>query len=90
MAAIGAIQAGAPVTSATTGSVVNLVPRDCVLLGFFASATTTLIVYDDAATGTTTPVLNISACAAGWNPYPVALRNGLAVNQGAQLYFVVA
>ncbi len=90
MAAQGAIQAGDRYTSSTTGSVVNLVARDCVLLGFYASASTTLIVYDDAATGTSNPVLNISACAVGWNAFPVALKNGLAVNQGAQLYFVAA
>lgn len=89
MPAIGAVECGRSVTSATTGSVVNLVPRDCILLGFYANASTTVSIYDSASTTTTTTMLAATACAVGWNDFSVALTNGLAVNQGAQLYFIV-
>jgi hypothetical protein len=90
MPAPGALSVGRAVTSATTGSVVNLVPRSCQLLGFYANATTTLVIYDAATAATTSQQgMNISACAVGWNPMPLDLVNGLAVTQGAQLLFVI-
>jgi hypothetical protein len=90
MPAAGALSVGRGLTSATTGSVVNICPRSCQLLGFYANATTTLIIYDDSATGTGNKVgPSLSACAVGWNPLPLDLVNGLAINQGAQLLFVV-
>lgn len=90
MPAVGAVTAGRAVTSATTGSAVNLVARDCVLLGFFASATTTLTIYDASTSATTSQQgAAFTAVAVGWNPLPLVLVNGLTVNQGAQLTFVV-
>lgn len=90
MPAPGALSVGKAVTSATTGSVVNLVPRGGQLLGFFASATTTLTMYDSASTTTTSVIgVALTACAVGWNAYPIEFQNGLAVNQGAQLSFVI-
>jgi hypothetical protein len=93
MPAPGALSVGRPVTSATTGSAVVLLPRSGQLLGFFASATTTLTLYD-AATVATAVAANqlgaaLTAVAVGFNPYPVDLVNGLAVTQGAQLTFIV-
>lgn len=92
MPAPGAVAVGRSVTSATTGSVVNLVPRGCQLLGFFANATTTLTIYDEGASpagATGDRQLIASACAVGWNPFPLDLVNGLSINQGAQVFFVV-
>lgn len=80
------VSVGRGVTSATTGSAVNLVPNACKLLGFWASATGALTVYDSATTATTGqqgPAF--TACAVGWNPMPLDLLNGLTVNQAAQL-----
>lgn len=86
----GALSVGRPVTSGTTGSLVNLVPRSCQLLGFWANATTTLAVQDNAGSTGGATLVNITACAVGWNPLPLDLIAGLAVNQGAQVWFVVA
>lgn len=80
-------------TTATTGSVVNLVPRSCQVLGFWANASTTIAVYDEGSSpaGAATDLkVNITACAVGWNPLPLDLVNGLSINQGAQVYFVAA
>jgi hypothetical protein len=86
----GALPTGRVVTSGTTGSVVNLIPRDCTILGFWANATTTIAIQDNVgSTGGTTHV-NITACVVGWNALPISLVNGLAVNQAAQVWFVVA
>lgn len=83
------IETGRAVTSATTGSIVNLIPRSCQLLGFWANATTTIALYDAAAAAGTSQQVNITACAVGWNFLPLELINGLSVNQGAQVYFVI-
>lgn len=89
MPARGALPVGRVVTSATTGAVVNLVSRDCSILGFWANATTTIVVQDNAgATGGST-LVNITACAVGWNPLPIDMANGLAINQAAQVWFVI-
>jgi hypothetical protein len=78
------------VTSSTTGSAVTLVARSCQVLGFYASATTTLTIYDSIANATTSQQgATFSAVAVGWNPLPLDLINGLTVTQGAQLTFVV-
>ena len=92
MPAPGALSVGRAITSATTGSVVNLIPRGCQLLGFYANATTTLTIYDEGASpaaATADRQLIASACAVGWNAFPIDLVNGLSINQGAQLFFVV-
>jgi hypothetical protein len=86
------VSTGRAKTSATTGSVVNLVPRGCQVLGFYANATTTIAIYDEGAgpAGAAADLqVNITACAVGWNPLPIELINGLSVNQGAQVYFVI-
>jgi len=89
MGARGALPVGRVVTSSTTGSLVNLVPRDCSVLGFWANATTTVAVVDSATAAGST-LVNITACAVGWNPLPIDMAAGLTVNQGAQVWFVIA
>lgn len=87
------VSTGRAVTSGTTGSAVNLIPRGCQLLGFWANASGALSIYDSAtAAGAGASSLQgvaISACAVGWNPMPLDLVNGLTVNQAAQLTFVI-
>lgn len=89
MGAPGQLEVGRPVTSATTGSAVNLVPRSCQVLGFWANASTTIALSDSAGTTGLTTLVNISACAVGWNSLPLDLISGLTVNQGAQVWFVI-
>jgi hypothetical protein len=86
----GSFQTGKVDTSSTTGSVVNITARDCVVIGFWANATTTIVIYDDSGVSTAGGVVvNITACAIGWNPLPISMSKGLAVNQGAQVWFSV-
>ncbi len=49
------------------------------MLGFYASVAGTMAVYDDAATGTTTPIGTALVVNTGWNPLPVAFSAGLNV-----------
>jgi hypothetical protein len=90
VSARGALQVGRVVTSATTGALANLVPRDCSVLGFWANATTTIVVQDNSGTTGGTTLVNITACAVGWNPLPIDMVNGLTVNQAAQVWFSIA
>lgn len=92
MGAPGASVVGRPVTPAA-GSVKSVLPRSGQLLGWFAAATTTLVLYDEGANpagAAGDQILNVAACAVGWNPFPVDLVNGLACNIGAAVTFVVA
>ncbi len=60
----------------------NVSPRACDMLGFLCNSTTsgTIIIYDDASTGTTTPVTGtITPTAGTWYPLPASLKNGLGV-----------
>lgn len=87
------IQVGRAVTKATTGSVANVVPGACKLLGFWANAgTETVTIYDEGASpaGASGDVqIAITGLQKGWNPCPLDLNNGLSVNQSAQLYYVI-
>ena len=47
------------------------------MLGFYASVAGTMSLYDDAATGTTTPLGTALVINTGWNPFPVAFSAGL-------------
>lgn len=49
------------------------------VLGFYASTAGTASFYDDAGTGTATPLGTALVIAAGWNPFPVAFAAGLNV-----------
>jgi len=82
------ISAGQAVTP-TSGSAQQAVPRSGQLLGFYASATTTVVIYDAAATtNLPTAKLNATACAVGWNPFPLEFLNGLVTNCGAAVTFI--
>jgi hypothetical protein len=88
MPTVGALPVGIVDTSSTTGSLVNLIPRSCAVLGFWANATTTIVIQDNAGTTGGSTLVNITACNIGWNPLPICLNNGLTVNQAAQVWFV--
>lgn len=49
------------------------------LAGFYVNSTSTgtIILYDDAATGTSLPISGTITPAIGWHPYPVSFRSGL-------------
>jgi hypothetical protein len=84
---------GRAVTIAAAGAAV-VVPRDGRLLGFFASATQTLALYDvatAAAAAAGNQILAATAVAVGWNPFPVEVVNGLVANPGTgNITFVFA
>ncbi len=61
----------------------NVSPRQGSVLGIFvsaASATPTITVYDDAATGTTTKVVDtFTPVASTWYPMPFGVASGINV-----------
>lgn len=66
----------------------NVCARDGDLLGIFVTATAsgTLALYDDAATGTTTKIINtVTFAAIGWYPLPVRFNKGLNAVVGGTL-----
>jgi hypothetical protein len=72
---------GRPVTPSSYATSVLITGRDCELLGFWAEATGAIAMYDSATVaGVGTAIFNMTGCAIGWNPFPVALVNGLVVN----------
>lgn len=74
--AIANIEAGNYSRRTATGNIKSV---SGVLIGFYVASTTsgTIQFYDDAATGTTTPITGVITPAVGWNPLPVAFANGL-------------
>jgi hypothetical protein len=91
--AIGNLQYGAPLTPSSYAANVLVLGRDGVLLGFWAQATGAVTIYDSlTVAGIGTAILPSSACAVGWNPFPVALTKGLVVNAATATgaVFVVA
>lgn len=65
----------------------NIYHRPCDVLGFYVNSTTagTIILYDDASTGTSLPISGTITPAIGWNPYPVSTKSGLGVVTGGTL-----
>jgi len=59
-------------------------------LGFYASVTGTLVLYD-ASQATTLPaaLVTIAATVVGWNPLPIDLIVGLVANASAATIFVI-
>lgn len=57
------------------------------LRGFYVCSTSsgTIQLYDDPATGTTTPISGAITPAIGFHPFPAAFSNGLYVVIGATL-----
>jgi hypothetical protein len=80
----GQLEVGRPVTVAGASATVIL-PRSGQLLGFFASVSQTIALNDAATTATAASgnqILNASACAVGFNPFPIDLVNGLVATAG--------
>ncbi|MFK4444646.1 hypothetical protein ABH944_004850 [Caballeronia udeis] len=65
----------------------NMCVGDGIMAGIFVSSTTagTVTVYDDAATGTTTKIVDTVTLAVGWNPMPFAFSKGLNIVVGGTL-----
>lgn len=65
----------------------NIKSGQGAMLGFYVNSTTsgTIQFYDDASTGTTTPISGLITPAIGWNFFPVAFSNGLNAVIGATL-----
>ena len=61
----------------TAGQSANAKAGQGAILGFYASVAGTASVYDDAATGTSTPIGTALVINTGWNPMPIAFSNGL-------------
>lgn len=87
----GNFPVGVPV--AVPGAQTLVLPRSGQLLGFFANATTTLVVNDAlsvATAGAGNQKASLTACAVGWNPLPLDLLTGLVLTPGAAILAVVA
>jgi hypothetical protein len=65
----------------------NVCAVDGIMAGIFVSSTTsgTVTIYDDAATGTTTKMVDTATLALGWNPMPFAFSKGLNIVVGGTL-----
>jgi hypothetical protein len=61
----------------------NVIAFPCSLMGIFVSAasgTPTITVYDDAATGTTTKIVDtFTPAAATWYPMPFQVKKGVNI-----------
>ena len=90
MPAPGALAVGMPITP-TTGSAQVVLARGGQLLGFFAQATGTVVLYDaSVATNLPTAILaSTTIPAVGWYPFPIEFVNGLVANCSAKDTFVV-
>lgn len=75
---IGNLQVGSPLVMAG-GVSANAKVGPGAMLGFYASVAGTASIYDDAVTGTTTPIGTALVINAGWNAFPVAFSKGLYV-----------
>lgn len=90
MAGVGVTPAGQAVAVPAAATLV--LPRGGILLGFFASATTTLNIFDSAtvaAAGAGNQKLAATACAVGWNPFPLEVTAGLVMTPGAAITAIV-
>jgi hypothetical protein len=60
----------------------NIAPRSCSIAGVFCSSSSSgaVTIYDDAATGTTTKVVDTFSVTAGtWYPLPFTVSSGVYV-----------
>ena len=76
--AIGNLQVGQSKVCAASFSG-NVKVGQGAILGFYASVAGTGAFYDDAATGTATPLGTALVINTGWNPFPVGFSAGLNV-----------
>lgn len=81
---MGNIEAGFPANVTTSG---NIKSSFGTLLGFYVNSTSagTLILYDDAATGTTTPISGTITPAIGFQRFPASFAKGLNAVIGGTL-----
>lgn len=72
------IEAAVPANITATA---NVKATQGVLLGFYVNSTATgkIQLYDDAATGTTTPMSGLISPAIGFHRFPAGFANGLYV-----------
>ena len=63
----------------TAGQNLNVKVGQGAMLGISCSVAGSMSVYDDPATGTTTPLGLAIVLATGWNPFPVTFATGLNV-----------
>ena len=70
----------------------NIKSTSGVILGFYVNSTTvgTIQFYDDAATGTTTPITGLITPVIGWNALPVGFGNGLYAVIGGALNVTIS
>lgn len=71
----------------------NVCNSDGILGGVFCSSSTagTLTIYDDAATGTTTKIVDTFTLVAGtWYPLPLGVANGIYCVVGGTASITVA
>ena len=73
---IGNVQAGVYKVCAASFSG-NVKSSQGAVVGFYASVAGTASLYDDPATGTTTPIGTALVINTGWNPFPVTFSSGL-------------
>lgn len=77
---IGALIIGQPKLVTASG---NVRATQGAIIGIWvsaASATPTITVYDDAATGTTTKIVDtFTPLASSWYPIPIGVSNGINV-----------
>lgn len=70
----------------------NIKASSGVILGFYVNSTTagTIQFYDDAATGTTTPITGLITPAIGWNQLQLGFGNGLYAVIGGTLNVTIS
>jgi hypothetical protein len=70
----------------------NVKSSQGAVIGFYVNSTTagTIQFYDDAATGTTTPITGLITPAIGFHRLPVAFASGLYAVIGATLNVTIA
>ena len=76
--AIGNLQVGQAKVCAANFSG-NVKVGQGAVLGFYAAVAGTAAFYDDASTGTSTPLGTALVINTGWNAFPVAFSAGLNV-----------
>lgn len=69
----------------------NIRATQGTLAGFYVNSTSsgTMVIYDDASTGTTTPVSGTITPAVGWHRFPASFANGIYIVVGGTLNVTV-
>jgi hypothetical protein len=86
----GQLEVGRPITPAT-GSAQVVLPRSGQLLGFYASVTGTMVLYDaNQTTALPAAMATIAATVVGWNTLPIDFAVGLVANVSAATIFIIS